>query len=60
TIYGWHYTTSKSSFKSLINNVIATFFQISDFICTFTRLNGPFHRAKWVILGDEMADIELR
>ena len=33
--YGWLYTTSKSPFKSLINNVIATFFRFLYFICTF-------------------------
>lgn len=35
TVHGWHYTTSKSPFKSLIDNAIAAFFRFSDFICTF-------------------------
>ncbi|MFC2701119.1 MAG: hypothetical protein ACFN05_05610, partial [Segatella oris] len=31
-VYGWHNTTSQSPFKFLIDNVIAAFFQNSDFI----------------------------
>ncbi|WP_276816959.1 hypothetical protein, partial [Segatella maculosa] len=59
TIYGWHYTTSKSSFKSLIDNVIAAFFRFSYFICTFSVQNGPFHRAKWLMLHGEMAHFKM-
>ncbi len=32
TVYGWHNTTSQNPFKFLIDNVIAAFFQNSDFI----------------------------
>ena len=32
TVYGWHNTISQSPFKFLIDNVIAAFFQDSDFI----------------------------
>ena len=35
TVHGWLYAAFQSPFKSLINNVIASFFRFSDFICTF-------------------------
>ena len=38
----------------------STTYTLRSNLSHFTVLNGPFHRAIWVILGDEMADIELR
>ncbi len=42
----WHHAASKSIFKSLIDNAIAAFFQISNFICTFAAQNLRFWKTE--------------